>query len=107
VKKDTPAEAFTVECFSYKLKNCWTLDSGTNVHVYNNRTRFQLQRMATEEDVLIAGKTMYAIEAFGSMKITANAPNGPVTIKLLNIALAPRFLTSLVCLRRFTDKGVH
>jgi hypothetical protein len=107
VKKSTPAGAFAVECFSYKLRNCWTLDSGTDIHVCNDRTRFQVQRMGTEEDVLIAGKTTYAIEAFGSVEITANAPNGPVTIKLLNVALAPGFLTNLVCLRRFTDKGVH
>jgi hypothetical protein len=106
VKKSALAGAFAVECFSYKLKNCWTLDSGTDIHV-NDRTRFQIRRMATEEDVLIAGKTTYAVEAFGSVEITANAPNGPVTIELLNVALAPGFLTNLVCLRRFTDKGVH
>jgi hypothetical protein len=106
-KKGTSAGAFAVECFFYKLKNCWTLDSGTNIHVYNDHTRFLFQRMATEDDVLIAGKTAYAIEAFGSVEITANAPNGPVTIELLNVALAPGFLTNLVCLRRFTDKGVH
>jgi hypothetical protein len=29
-----------------------------------------------------------------------------VTIKLVNVALAPGFLTNLVCLRRFSDKGV-
>jgi hypothetical protein len=57
--------------------------------------------------VLIAGKTTYAIKAFGSVEITANALNGPVTIELLNVALAPGFLTNLICLRRFTDKGVH
>jgi hypothetical protein len=63
--------------------------------------------MGTEEDVLIAGKITYAIKAFSSVEITVNALNGPVTIKLLNVALAPGFLTNLVCLRRFTDKGVH
>jgi hypothetical protein len=63
--------------------------------------------MAIKEDVLIAGKITYAIKAFSSVEITANALNRPVTIKLLNIALAPRFLTNLVCLRRFTNKGVY
>jgi hypothetical protein len=28
-------------------------------------------------------------------------------VRLLNVALAPGFLTNLVCLRRFTWKGVH
>ena len=105
--KVTPAGAFAVDCFSYKLKNCWTLDSGTDIHVCNDRTRFKFERTAAEEDVLMAGKTTYQIEAFGSVEITAKGPDGPVTILLLNVALAPGFLTNLVCLRRFTEKDVH
>jgi hypothetical protein len=63
--------------------------------------------MATEEDILIAGKTIYAIKAFGSVEITANTLNRLVTIKLLNVTLASRFLINLVCLRRFTNKSVY
>jgi hypothetical protein len=107
IKKNTPAEAFAVKCFSYKLKNYWTLDSGTDIHVCNDRTRFKFERVATEQDVLIAGKTTYEIEAFSSVEITAKGSNGPVLIQLLNVALAPGFLTNLACLRRFTEKGVH
>ena len=106
-KKTTSAGAFAVESYSYKLKNCWTLDSGTDIHVCNDRTRFNFERPATEDDVLIAGKTTYAIEAFGSVQITAKGPDGPVVIDLLNVALAPGFLANLICLRRFTEKGVH
>jgi hypothetical protein len=50
---------------------------------------------------------MYTIKAFSSVEITVNALNRLVTIKLLNITLAPRFLMNLVYLRRFTDKGVY
>jgi Reverse transcriptase (RNA-dependent DNA polymerase) len=107
MKKITPVGAFAVESFSYKLKNCWTLDSGTDVHVCNDRARFKFERAATEQDVLVAGKTTYEIEAFGSVEITAKGPSGPVLIQLLNVALAPGFLTNLACLRRFTEKGVH
>jgi hypothetical protein len=63
--------------------------------------------MATEEDVLIAGKITYTIKVFSSVEITVNALNRLVTIKLLNVVLASRFLTNLVCLCRFTNKGVH
>ncbi|ERF70711.1 hypothetical protein EPUS_09493 [Endocarpon pusillum Z07020] len=73
-KPATAMGAFAVESFSYKLKNCWTLDSGTDTHVCNNRTRFKFERMATEEDVLMAGKTTYAIEAFGRVEITVKTP---------------------------------
>jgi hypothetical protein len=63
--------------------------------------------MVTEKDVLIAGKMMYAIKAFGSVKITVEVLNKLVIIKLLNVTLASEFLINLICLRRFTEKGVH
>jgi hypothetical protein len=63
--------------------------------------------MGTKKNVLIASKTTYAIKAFSSVKITANALNRLVTIKLLNVTLASRFLINLIYLRRFTDKSVY
>jgi Reverse transcriptase (RNA-dependent DNA polymerase) len=91
----------------YKLLNCWTLDSGTDVHICNDRRRLKHQKPAKGDAELVAGKTTYKIEAYGSVDITVNSQNGPMTVTLLNVALAPGFLTNLVCLRRFTEKGVH
>jgi hypothetical protein len=57
--------------------------------------------------VLIASKTIYTIKVFSSIEITAKALNRLVTIKLLNITLASRFLINLIYLRRFTNKSVY
>jgi Reverse transcriptase (RNA-dependent DNA polymerase) len=98
--------AFAVDT-SYKLVNCWTLDSGTDIHVCNDPKRFKREETARRGVELLAGKTTYQIEAFGTVDITVDTPEGAKTVTLLDVALAPGFLTSLVCLRRFTRKGVH
>jgi hypothetical protein len=89
------------------LRNCWTLDSAANTHVCNDRSRFKFKRIAGEEDTLYAGKDSYEIEAFGTVDLTVQTPNGIAKIILLNVALVPGFLTNLVSLRRFIDKGIH
>jgi len=62
------------------------------------RSGFQKTRNASINDILYAGKTKYQIEAFGTAIITVNTPQGKKKIELLNIALAPRFITNLVSL---------
>lgn len=99
--------SFAVDLDSYELRNTWILDSGANSHVCNDPKRFKFERAASEEDVLKAGKTTYAIEAFGSVTITIRSPNGPRQIHLLDVALVPGFLTNTASLHRFTAKGVH
>ena len=73
----------------------------------NDRKRFKFKCIAHEDDILVTGKAVYAIKAFGTIEITAKVLNGPIIIKLLNVALTPRFMTNLVCLRRFAEKGVY
>jgi transposase InsO family protein len=101
------ATYLAVEQNSFPLRNTWILDSGADSHVCNDRTRFTIERLANEDDVLIAGKTTYSIEAFGSVIITIRTPSGPKQITLLNVALAPGFFTNTASLDRFTAKGVH
>jgi hypothetical protein len=52
-------------------------------------------------------KIIYAIESYGTMNIVVKKPNEAVSIKLLNVILAPEFLTNLVCLSKFTEKEIH
>jgi hypothetical protein len=99
--------AFSIDRDSYELKNTWILDSGANAYVYNNRTRFKFERTANKDDKLVAGKTIYQIEAFSSVDITIQSPTGLKMITLLNVALAPGFFTNTASLHCFTSKGVH
>jgi hypothetical protein len=69
-------KAISVESYTCKLKNCWTLDSATFIHVCNDRSRFKFDRTALENDIIVTGKTTHAIEAFGSIDISVETPNG-------------------------------
>jgi hypothetical protein len=44
------AETFARKQISYKLINCWTLNSDIDIHVYNDSDRFQLNRIADSEN---------------------------------------------------------
>lgn len=93
----------------YKLYNSWTLDSGTDVHVCNDKLRscFTKTREADEDEQLFAGKRAYAIECFGSVNVGVNTPDGTDYITLVNVALAPGFITNLVSLDLLNVKDVH
>ena len=98
---------FAVDGDSFELQNTFILDSGASSHVCNNPSRFKFERTASHDDVLRAGKTVYSIEAFGTVEITVQTPDGPMAIQLLNVALVPGFLTNTVSLRKFVDKGFN
>jgi hypothetical protein len=55
----------------------------------------------------MAEKIIYAIEGYDTVNIMTQDLSEPIPIKLLNVALAPEFLTNLVCLSKFTDKEMH
>ena len=71
------------------------------------QSSFQKTRDASINDILYAGKTTYQIEAFGIAIITMNMPQGKKKIELLNVALAPGFMTNLVSLDQLNSKGVY
>jgi hypothetical protein len=98
--------AFAVN-MTYKLQNCWTLNSAADVHVCNDLARFKFERAAGVDDVLFTGKNAYDVQAYGTVILTVQMLNGTAKIKLLNVALVPGFLTNLVALCRFVEKGVH
>jgi hypothetical protein len=103
----TPLGSFAADRGEIEIKDTWILDSGSNLHVCNDRRRFKFERSATKDDKFSAGKTEYSVEAYGSVDITVSTPHGPRTVKLLDVALAPGFLTNTASLDKFTSKGVH
>ena len=93
----------------YKLYNAWTLDGGSDTHVCNDESRSNWTKTHDAQlgDELFAGKTSYPIEAFGTVTINVDTPDGLGEMKLANVALAPGFMTSLVSLDLLNVKGVH
>jgi hypothetical protein len=83
------ATNFAIEQNSYALRNTWILRSGADLHVCNDPSQVTCDCLANEDHVLIAGKTMYYIEAFGSVVIKIRTPSGSKQITLLKVALVP------------------
>ncbi len=102
------ASIFSGKSYPYKLQNCWTLNCDTDIHVCNDRRQFNLTRVAGLDDMIMTDKIIYAIESYDTVNILTQEPSEQaMPIKLLNVTLAPEFLTNLVCLSKFTDKRVH
>jgi hypothetical protein len=58
--------------------------------------------------MIIIDKIIYAIENYETMNIMTQRLNKQaMLIKLLNVILALRFVTNLMCLSKFIDKKMH
>ncbi len=101
------AEAFAKEQISYKLINCWTLDSGTDIHVCNDSDRFQLNRITDSANQLVVDKIVYEIENYETMNIVVSELDDSINIQLLNVALMSEFFISLICLIKMMKKEIH
>jgi hypothetical protein len=101
------ASTFSEKFYSYKLQNCWILNCDIDIHVCNDRRRFNLIRVVDSDDMIMTEKIIYAIENYKTMNIVTQELNEAMSIKLLNVTLALDFLTNLMCLSKFIDKRVH
>ncbi|TQS33841.1 hypothetical protein Golomagni_05800 [Golovinomyces magnicellulatus] len=101
--------SFAVDTNSYHLKDHWVLDGGTDIHVCNNENKHEFTRTSDETDghKIIAGKTEYPIEAWGSTRVRVLTKEGDAFIVLKRTALVPGFMTNLVSLPLVIEGGVH
>jgi hypothetical protein len=100
------AETFAKRQISYKLINCWTLNSETDIHVCNDLNRFQLNRVADSANQLIVDKIVYEIENYETMNIVVKKFDDSINIQLLKIALMFEFFINLICLIKMMKKEV-
>jgi hypothetical protein len=70
----------------YKLINRWIVDSGSDVHICNNIANFTWTKDAHGNEIT-AGKTTYAVEAYGTCLIDVDTKEGTAQIELVNMAL--------------------
>jgi hypothetical protein len=101
------AETFTKKQVSYKLINCWTLDSDIDIHVCNDSNRFQLNRIIDSNDQLIVDKIVYDIENYETMNIVIKNFDDSINIQLLNVALMFEFFINLICLIKIMKREIH
>jgi hypothetical protein len=76
------AEKFAKEQVSYKLINCWTLDSEIDIYVCNDSNRFQLNRIIDSENQLMIDKIVHDIENYETMNIIVKESNESINIRL-------------------------
>jgi hypothetical protein len=101
------AETFIKSKISYKLINCWTLNSEIDLHICNDSERFQLNRVIESENQLIIDKIVYDIENYETMNIVVKKFDDSINIQLLNVALMLEFFINLICLIKMMKKEVH
>jgi hypothetical protein len=101
------AETFARRQISYKLINCWTLDSDIDIHVCNDSDRFRLNRMTDSNDQLVVEKIVYDIENYETMNIVVKRFDDSINIQLLNVALMSEFFISLIYLIKMMKKEIH
>jgi hypothetical protein len=101
------AKTFVESKISYKLINCWTLNSEIDIHVCNDSERFQLNRMTDSENQLVVDKIVYDIESYETMNIVVREFDDSINIQLLNVALVLEFFINLICLIKMMKKEIH
>ncbi|KAF1954980.1 hypothetical protein CC80DRAFT_549701 [Byssothecium circinans] len=90
----------------FSMLHSWTLDCASDVHVCNNPMEFEWERPAYDE-FIGSGDSVSPVLAYGKCHVTLSTPSGPWKFTLLNIALVPNYVTSLVALSRLSGGDVH
>lgn len=88
------------------LRHQWILDSGSDIHITNDRKSLTNLREASNTRV-IARTTRYPVEAVGTATIQVMTKTGPAKMTLPDVAYIPRFMTNIVSLSLLIQKGVH
>jgi hypothetical protein len=101
------AKTFAKKQVSYKLINCWTLNSDIDIHVCNDSNRFQLNRIIDFANQLVIDKIVYEIENYETMNIVVKKFDDSINIQLLNVALMFEFFINLICLIKMMKKKIH
>ena len=52
---DLASSSSVLKISDYIIMNCWILDSGSNIHICNNSSRFTVTHISTPNDYLVSG----------------------------------------------------
>jgi hypothetical protein len=91
---------------TYPLKNSYILDSGSTIHITNDRTRLYNFREATTADYLWAGNSRVWIKGYGTISLHVAGPQGVTALVLRDVAYCPDILCNLVSFRQLRTHGI-
>lgn len=80
----------------YPLKYSWILDTGSTLHVTNDKTRMTDYKPCTKLEQVRSGSQVSKIEGRGTVILRCMAEGERTAIKLSNVAYVPGFMTNLV-----------
>ena len=89
----------------YPLINSAILDSGTTLHIFNQISRFIDFRAAPPGDFVWAGNAQIPIRGYGEVDIRVNSPQGPLIMRLYDVAYCEGLACNLVSFRLLRRKG--
>ena len=90
----------------YPLRNSAILDSGTNIDVFNEISRFLNFHAAPDGDFLWAGTQKVRILGYGDVDIAVDGPVGKQLLQLNDVALCEDFTCNVVSFRKLKCRGV-
>ena len=90
---------------AYPLRDSFLFDSGTTLHICNNRARFEGYESlpGSQPESVRSGDTTVPILGYGQVRV--NCDDGPALV-LRKVAYCPTFLTSLVSADRLEEKSI-
>jgi len=92
----------------HALKHRWILDSGSDIHITNNRNCLHDLHRPSDSGKVFAGTTVYDIEAVGTAVLEVATPNGGIRqLTIREVAYVPGFMTNIVSLSRLTNRDIH
>jgi hypothetical protein len=76
------AASFEAGRLEYPLKDCFILDSGTTIHITNNKERIHNLCPPTNDDYLWAGNSQVWIQGYGTVLLRLASPRGTIVLEL-------------------------
>ena len=93
---------------SVPYKNWWMLDSGTHVHITNDKDAFMKYVAYEAPTPMLWGDAMGYIQGEGTLAITLFDESGqPYDMLVENVKYVPNFYTNLISSRILKSKGIY
>ena len=99
---DAPAALSVAQ---YPLVNSAALDSGSNIDIFNQISRFLNFRAAPPGDFLWAGEQKVPIQGYGDIDVELEGPGGTSIFRVYDAAYCENFACNLISLRKLEKRG--
>lgn len=95
----------TFHTSDYPLRDSVILDSGTALHIFNDKSRFVTFEPAEPGDGVYAGNKFVPVQGYGDALALVQTPQGKMVMSLYGIAFIESFACNIVSLRQLHKKG--